>query len=145
MAFKYCFPFATVLAANFGCDRFRIMPEIVFKLLRTAIWSGCAVPLESEQTPCSQTDPRFRSAALHIWSNSLFLFRDSRMIERLSEAMSAALVCMTRYQGLATSIENFISNGIRITARNSQSIETFLTLDSRQYRKNGSTFSSGEI
>ena len=27
-------------AANFGCKLLRIMPEIVFKLLRTAIWSG---------------------------------------------------------------------------------------------------------
>ena len=53
----------------------------------------------------------------------LFLFRDRRMIERLSEAMSAALVCMTRYQGLANSIENFISHGIRIPAQNSQSID----------------------
>ena len=37
MAFKHCISFATNLAANFDCDRFRIMPEIVSKLLRTAI------------------------------------------------------------------------------------------------------------
>ena len=36
MAFRYCFSFATVLAANFGNDRFRIMTAIVFKLMRTA-------------------------------------------------------------------------------------------------------------
>ena len=37
MAFKYCFSFATDLAANFGCYRFRIMPDIVSKLLRASI------------------------------------------------------------------------------------------------------------
>ena len=40
----------TNLAPNFGCYRFRIMPDIVSKLLRAAIWSRCAVLFESEQT-----------------------------------------------------------------------------------------------
>ena len=55
MAFKHRFSFATDLAANFGCNRFRIVPEIVSKLLRVAIGSLCAVPLLSEQTPFSRT------------------------------------------------------------------------------------------
>ena len=55
MAFKRCISFATNLAANFGCYQFRIMPEIVSKLLHIAIWSGCAVWLESKQTPFSWT------------------------------------------------------------------------------------------
>ena len=69
MPFKYHISFATDLAANFGCNRFRIMPDIVStgKLLRAAIWSSCAVLLESEQHPfqVSQTGRRFRPAALH--------------------------------------------------------------------------------
>ena len=31
MAYKRRFSFATVLAANFGCNQFRIMPDIVYK------------------------------------------------------------------------------------------------------------------
>ena len=50
MAFKYRISFATDLAANVGWNRFRIMPDIVSKLLRAAIWSRCAVRFESEQT-----------------------------------------------------------------------------------------------
>ena len=37
MAFKHLISFATDLAANFGCYRFRITPDIVSKLLRAAI------------------------------------------------------------------------------------------------------------
>ena len=55
MAFKHCISFATYLAANFGCNRFRITPDIVSKLLRAAIWSRCAVRFESEQTPFPRT------------------------------------------------------------------------------------------
>ena len=57
--------FATDLAANFGCNRFRIMPDIVSKLLRAAIWSRCAVWFEFEQTPFPRAGRRLRSAALH--------------------------------------------------------------------------------
>ena len=55
MAFKHCISFVTDLAANFGCDRIRIMPDIVSKLLRTTIWSSCAVQFEPEQTPFPRT------------------------------------------------------------------------------------------
>ena len=54
MTFKHCISFATDLAANFRCNRFRITPDIVSKLLRAAIWSGCAAcadQFESEDTP----------------------------------------------------------------------------------------------
>ena len=37
MAFRHSISFATDLTANFGCNQFRIMPDIVSKLLRTAI------------------------------------------------------------------------------------------------------------
>ena len=40
MAFKHCISFATDLAANFGCDRFRITSDIVSKLLLAAIWTS---------------------------------------------------------------------------------------------------------
>ena len=50
-AFKHSISFATNLAANFGCYRFRIMPDIVSKLLRATIWSSCADWFKSEQTP----------------------------------------------------------------------------------------------
>ena len=55
----------TDLAANFGCNRLRIMPDIDSKLLHAAIWSRCAVQFESEQTPFSRIRRRYRSAALH--------------------------------------------------------------------------------
>ena len=35
--FKHHISFAIYWAANFGCDRFRIMPDIVSKLLHTSI------------------------------------------------------------------------------------------------------------
>ena len=57
--------FATDLTANFGCNRFRIIPDVISKLLRAAIWSRCAVWFESEQTPLSRTGHWLRSAALH--------------------------------------------------------------------------------
>ena len=53
----------TDVAANFGCDRFRITPYIVSKLLRAAICSRCAVRFESEQTPFPLAGSRFRPAA----------------------------------------------------------------------------------
>ena len=37
MVFKHRISFATDLAANIGFNRFRIMPDIVSKLLRAAI------------------------------------------------------------------------------------------------------------
>ena len=37
---KHSISFATNLAVNFGCNRFRFIPEIVFNLLRTTSWSG---------------------------------------------------------------------------------------------------------
>ena len=64
MAFKHFISFATNMAANSGCNRFRIMPDIISKLLRAAIWSCCAAQLESEQTPFCLTGSGFWSAAL---------------------------------------------------------------------------------
>ena len=52
MVFKYCILFVTYLAANFGCNQFRIMPEIVSRLLHISIsvavqfdWNLCRLPI----------------------------------------------------------------------------------------------------
>ena len=63
MAFKHPLSFATILADTLVAIDSRIMPEIVFKLLRTAILSGCAFRLKSDQTPFSRKCRQFRSAA----------------------------------------------------------------------------------
>ena len=65
MAWEHRISFATDLAANFSYDRVRIMPDIVSKLFLATIGSGCAVKLESEQTPFSRASGRVRSAPLH--------------------------------------------------------------------------------
>ena len=52
-----------ILAANlilgFSCVCFRIIPEIVTKLLSAVISSGYVFQLESEQTSLSQADRQF--------------------------------------------------------------------------------------
>ena len=65
MAWEHRISFAIDLAANFSYDRVRIMPDIVSKLFLATIGSGCAVKLESEQTPFSRASGRVRSAPLH--------------------------------------------------------------------------------
>ena len=72
--FTWLSKFYILFATKFSCkfwlriwDWFIMMPEIVSKLLLTAIWSSFAIPLESEhceQTPIS-LKVLFRSAALH--------------------------------------------------------------------------------
>ena len=55
----------SVSFAIYGCDQFRITSEIASKNFCAAIWSRCAVGLESEQMPFSRTGRGFRSASLH--------------------------------------------------------------------------------
>ena len=72
---------------------------LVFKLLRSAIWSRCAVLFKSKQTPCSWAGRWFRSAALHrtrlgtCWF-ILMPYLSQRPIadQRLSKAMGMASV-----------------------------------------------------
>ena len=105
MAFKHHISFATYLAfatyLNFGCNRFRITPDIVstWKLLCSAIWSRCAVQFKSEQT--LSPDKLFihtccfaQDSIWNMWfcSYAIFLLRDEWMIERFSKVMGAALV-----------------------------------------------------
>ena len=101
--------FATYWAANFGCYQFRIIPDIISKLLCAAIWSRCAVQFKSEQMPFRRTGHQLRSAALHwilFWTccsvpMSYFYYND-RKIE-LGR-------CFGQQQLLANSIQNFISH-----------------------------------
>ena len=99
------------LAANLGCNRFRITPEIVSKLLRAAIWSCCAVLFESEQTPFPGTSRRFRPDALHriqfrtrSFVPMLYFYSETNDIERSNGR------CFGWQQLLANAIEIFISH-----------------------------------
>ena len=113
MAFKHCISFATDLAANFGCNRFRIMPDIVSKLLRAAIWSRCAARLESEQTPFSWTGRRYLDLLLCTGFDSehavSFLCHISTQRPMNDRKMERSDWRGFGQQQLAQSIENFIS------------------------------------
>ena len=135
---------------NVGCNRIRITPDIVSKLLCEAIWSRCAVLFESEQTPFPRTGRRCCFAQNSMW-NMLFcsyviiLLRDQWLIERLSQAMGAALVGDTSRQFHPSRKFNFSWKKMwLVAARYLQSIKTFLTLELSQYRKSGSMSSSSE-
>ena len=147
MTFNHHISFAIDLAANLGCYRFRITPDIVSKLLRAAIWSRCSVLFKSEQPPLLRTGRRFRPAALHrIWFRTccLFLchiFTQRPMTDRKIERSDGR--CFGRQQLLANSIEFFISHEKKVT-RQCPKFTTLLTLELRQYCKSGSMFSSSE-
>ena len=160
MAFKHRILFATNLAANFRCDRFRITSYIVSKLLCAAIWSRCAVRFESEQTPFQvpRTGRRLRSAALHrirfgtlhrirFGTTLLFLchiFTKRPMNDRKIEQIHGR--GFGRQQLLAHSME--ISFPMKkksvVTARYLQRFKPFLIVELSQFRRRGSTFSSSE-
>ena len=147
MTFNHHISFAIDLAANLGCYRFRITPDIVSKLLRAAIWSRCSVLFKSEQPPLLRTGRRFRPAALHrIWFRTccLFLchiFTQRPMTDRKIERSDGR--CFGRQQLLANSIEFFISHEKKVT-RQCPKFTTLLTLELSQYCKSGSMFSSSE-
>ena len=150
MACKHHFSFVTNLTSNFGCNRFRITPDIVqvSKLLLTAIRSSCAVQFESEQTPCPWTGSQFRSTALHrIWFHAVLFLCHIRIqrptTDRKIERSNG--LCFGRQQLLANSIEIFIhmKKNVLVAARNLQSIKkTFWLLN---YCKSGSMFSSSKV
>ena len=64
----------------FGCNQLRIMPDIVSKLLRVAIWRSCAFLLESEQTPFSRIGNWFRSPESCSAASHMFQFGTCRFI-----------------------------------------------------------------
>ena len=162
MAFKHGILFATDLAANFGCNRFRIAPDIVSKLSRAAIWSSCAGQFESEQTPFPQTGHWYRPAALHrirlgtcgfVPNNFLchifaqrrmyviFLLRDEWMIERFSEAMGDALVGNNFLQILW---KFHFTRDSTSDSSLPEICKALKSLEMSQYCKSGSMFSSSE-
>ena len=141
--------FAPYLAANLGCDRFRIMPDIMSKLLCAAIWSWCVVWFESEQTPFPRTGSRLRSAALHrILFGTCCFVPMSYFYSGTNEWSQdwVKLCCFGQQQLLANSIGISFPNEKNsvVTAWYLQSIKTFLTVKLSQYSKSGSTFSSSE-
>ena len=151
MAFKHSISFATDLAANFGCNRFRITPDIVSKLLRPAIWSSCAVWLESEQTPFPWTGSLLsccfaQDSIRNLWfcSYIIFLLRDQWMIARLSEAAMGVALVGNNFWLIPWEFHFPTKKNSVVTAWYLQSIKTFLTVELSQYRKSGSTFSSSE-
>ena len=151
MAFKYCFSFATDLAANFGCYRFRIMPDIVSKLLRASIWSSSAVWFELEQTPVSLTGRGFGSVALHRVLLGICCFVlmsyfysetyewSKKWAKLWSLLWSATTFCQFYWKfHLASNKKWFVA------AWYLKSIKPLLTLELSQYGKSGSMFSSSE-
>ena len=135
MAFKDCISFVTNLAANVGRYLIRIMPDTVSKLLHAAIWSCCAVQLESEQTPISRTCHWFRSAALQCLDR--IQFRTCCFVP--------VIFCSETNDWLNDGAKNGHCFGQQqINALNLQIIKTLLTLELSQYRKSGTTFSSNE-
>ena len=102
--FRYCFSFAILLAANFGCYHFRIMPEIVFKLLGTTLWIGCAVTIgicqwAETMAPLFWTvvDVGLLLCTRYHWEHvdlpyAFFFLKNQWMMGRLSLVKKAALV-----------------------------------------------------
>ena len=99
-AFGHHISFATVPAANFGCDLFEFMSKMDSKLLSTAIWISNAPRLESEQTLCSWIGHLSGSATLQsklqlppsiafwnslqdseLWADGLQLLKDGLKLE----------------------------------------------------------------
>ena len=118
-------------------------------LLLKLLWSVCCsiLSLEAEQTPFSQTGCWFKSADLHRilfracgFVPVIFLLRDQWMIERLSEALGAAL-----QQFLANSIKMFISHEKKSDLSLPYiKLSYFLTQELCQYSKSGGMFSSSK-
>ena len=149
MAFKHCISFATDLAAKFGCNRFRITPDIVS--------SFCSPPPEvaalfdSNLSRCPFLGQVLNSDLLLCtgfdWEHAvLFLchmFTQGPMTDTKIEQSYGR--CLGRQQLLAISME--ISFRVKkqkrlVAALYLQSIKTLLTLELRQYSKSGSMFSS---
>ena len=111
VAFKHCKSFVTDLASNFGCDQFRIMPGVVYKLLHAPIRSRCAVWVESEQTPFVRQvvdlDLLFCSVCAGFCSEHAGLFLCHIVTQRPIYDHGQGIGLQ---QLLSNSIENFISD-----------------------------------
>ena len=157
MAFKYRFSLATVLAADFGCCQFRIIPEIVSNRVLTAIGGCCAVLLDISccTVPFPRTDNWFRSAALHsiqfgtrgFVPVSYFYSENHEWLEdwgSMSQEMSAAFVCNKFLQKkLYFHFPSWYKKDPSSWPQIYKAWDFFLTLELSQheYCKSGSTFS----
>ena len=102
---------------NFGCYWFRIMPDIVSKLLLSAIWSCCAVQLVSVQTPFLRQvvnlDLMLCSVCTGFNSEHTVLFLCSIFTQRPMTDWNIEQsygLCFGQQQLLANSFKNFISH-----------------------------------
>ena len=88
MPFWLCCLFAavSVMTTNFDYDLFKSMPEIVSKNLHTAIWRGCALQLEYEQTTCSWTGTlsesvdMLRCSKMFLWIHENFICTKCKIV-----------------------------------------------------------------
>ena len=146
MAFKHCFHLLPIwLQYLFAIDsesRQRSFPSLSIRI-------GCAVLLESKQTPFSRTQSWFRSAALHrtpFWTfrfvplpyfhsetNELLKYWAKQWVVLWSVGSSVKYIYFPFW----------IKKATVIMAQNPQSID-FLALKLNQYHESGSTFSSSE-
>ena len=98
MAFQHYISFATVLAANFGCNWFRIMPEMVFKL--SSLW---AVIWSVESVPFSRTGKTFPIKSfeipLHMKKKSVVSFDSVTFTSQNSQNIKTILTLnLSQYQ-----------------------------------------------
>ena len=137
------------MAANFGCDRFRFIPDFVPKLLSAAIWSQ--VLFDSNLSRC----PFLRQAAACavLFLGHIFTRRpitDIKVEQGWAKQWELLIACFGRQQRLTEisplAIPSKISFHIKkksdLCCPKLQSIKTFLTLELSHYCKSGSTFSS---
>ena len=103
MAFKHSISFATYLATNFGCNSLRITPDIIFKLLRAAIWSSSAVWFKSEQTPFSWTGCDSTGLSPQVHRN--FPRKKSGILLEKSSTSRENLVKITGFSPLQTALK----------------------------------------
>ena len=133
MAFKHYISSVTDLAANFSCDHFRIMPEIIFKLLLAALWSGCAVDWNLNTCPFLGQVVNLDLLLVHrIWSTTCWFVAMPCFYSRTNQ------YCFGQKQVVAEICFQLTLSVV--INQNLQSIKTLLTLELSQYNKSGSTF-----
>ena len=152
MVFKQCIAFATDLAANFGCNQSRKMPDVISKAFACChlkllccsiqIWAD-TLPLagfSSIEIWCFAQDAIWN---MQIVPMSYFYSESNEWFKgwvKLWTLLWSATISLN-------SIENFIlhEKGMwLVAAQNLQSFQTFLTLKLSLYSKNCSMFSSSK-
>ena len=155
MAFKYPISFATSLAANFGCNWFRIMPDIFSKLLMPPSEVTVLFDLNLSRHPFLGLVVNLDDVKLDLLLCTGFnlehvvlflcpglIFRGQQMIKRLRDAMKNALVC-NKFLPITLKFLFHLKNSV-VNVQNLHTIINFLTLQLSQYCKSGSMFSLRE-